>query len=305
MSDADDTRDAWLEQRRKGIGGSDAAAALGLSKRKTPLSLYLEKTGDARPYADNEAMLWGRVLEPTIREEYTRRTGIVCTQPKPLTHAKYPFMRANLDGLSTEPKPRVVEIKTARTDKGWGEPGTDDVPPDYLLQCVHYMVVTGARLADIALLIGGQDFRIYRIERQPELVELLVDGEREFWSHVEARKPPTATTLAEINMRYRQSQALKVELPPGAADAVAQLAAVRSEIMEREAEAEHFESAIKAALADADTGLIDGVIACTWRQAKPSQLFDRDRFKADWPDLYAQYLTERAGSRRFLLKGTL
>jgi putative phage-type endonuclease len=77
-TDDDRERDEWLEQRRHGIGGSDAAAALGLSPWKTPLSLYLEKTGDARPFRDNESMLWGRVLEPAIRAEYTRRTGIAC-----------------------------------------------------------------------------------------------------------------------------------------------------------------------------------------------------------------------------------
>jgi putative phage-type endonuclease len=206
QTDDDRERDEWLEQRRHGIGGSDAAAALGLSPWKTPLSLYLEKTGDARPFRDNESMLWGRVLEPAIRAEYTRRTGIACASGAQLTHPKYPWMRATLDGLSNERQPRVVEIKTARTDRGWGEPGTDDVPQTYLLQCVHYMVVTGAQLADIALLVGGQDFRIYTVQRNAALADLVVEGEHDFWQHVQRREPPEAKTLAEINMRYRQSQ---------------------------------------------------------------------------------------------------
>jgi putative phage-type endonuclease len=305
QTDDDRERDEWLEQRRHGIGGSDAAAALGLSPWKTPLSLYLEKTGDARPFRDNESMLWGRVLEPAIRAEYTRRTGIACASGAQLTHPKYPWMRATLDGLSNERQPRVVEIKTARTDRGWGEPGTDDVPQTYLLQCVHYMVVTGAQLADIALLVGGQDFRIYTVQRNAALADLVVEGEHEFWQHVQRREPPEAKTLAEINMRYRQSQSRQVELSPDAAHACAQLAAIRAEILERETEAEQCEALIKSELLEADAGIVDGVVACTWRTAKPSQVFDKDNFKSEFPDLWKQYQTERAGSRRFLLKGAL
>lgn len=304
LTEDDASRPGWLEERKQGIGGSDAAAALGLSPWKSPLALYLEKTGDTQPHADSEPMTWGRVLEPVIRSEYERRTGYVVAKPtKAFTHPKHSFMRANLDGVSVYPRPRVVEIKTARTDKGWGEPGSDDVPQAYLLQCVHYMIVTDTQLADIAVLIGGSDFRVYTIERSRELDELVIDGEREFWQHVQEREPPNPRTLHEINLRWQQSNPRRIELPPDVAAACARLQSIRDALLEQEAEADACEIVIKNAMQDADTGTIDGVVAVTWKQAKPSHPFDRDRFATDYPDLYSLYQIERPGSRRFLLKG--
>jgi putative phage-type endonuclease len=300
IEEEDCEREGWLEERRKGLGGSDAAAALGLSPWKSPLALYLEKIGEAKPYADTEPLIWGRALEPAIRREYERRTGIHVTKPAgAVLHAKHQFMRANLDGLAAD---RVVEIKTARTDKGWGEPGTDDVPQAYLLQCVHYMIVTGQQLADIALLIGGQDFRVYTIHRNKQLDELVIDGERVFWEGVQKLAPPAARTLEEINLRWRESRAQTIELPQEAAEACRRLAEIKDVLAETEAEAERCEAVVKAALEDSDVGTIDGVIACTWKQARASQVFDRDRFKVEFPDMYQLYQMERAGSRRFLLK---
>jgi putative phage-type endonuclease len=296
-------RDAWLAERRTGIGGSDAAAALGLSPWRTPLALYLEKLGEAQPFVDNEAMLWGRVLEPAIRDEYQRRTGrVVARSPRAIVNPQHAFMRANLDGMTCEPVPRVVEIKTARMDKGWGEAGSDEVPQQYFLQCVHYMICTGAQLADLAVLIGGQDFRIYTIRNNPTLTELVVEGEREFWTHVQDRAPPPATTLPEINMRWRDSRPAQVEFSAEVAEALNRLATLRAEISDREAECEAYEATVKAALEDRDTGTIDGVVACTWKRARGSQVFDAKRFESENPDVYAKYLTTRQGSRRFLLK---
>ena len=58
MSTTDMTREAWLDRRRAGIGGSDVAALLGLSRWKTPLDVFLDKTGRSEPIPDNEPMLW-------------------------------------------------------------------------------------------------------------------------------------------------------------------------------------------------------------------------------------------------------
>jgi putative phage-type endonuclease len=304
IEEDDFERKGWLEERQQGLGGSDAAAALGLSPWKSPLALYMEKIGEAKPLTDTEPLIWGRALEPAIRREYERRTGLMVTKPaKALVHEQHRFMRANLDGVAVYPTPRVVEIKTARTDKGWGEPGSDDVPQAYLLQCVHYMIVTGAQLADIAVLIGGQDFRVYTIHRNRQLDELVIDGERVFWDAVQQRTPPEARTLEEINLRWRESRARSIELPQDAADALRRLVEIRGDLADVEAEAERCEAAIKAAMEDADTATVDGVLACTWKQARASQVFDRDRFKVEFPEMYQQYQTERAGSRRFLVKG--
>ena len=170
-------RAQWLAQRRLGIGGSDAAAVLGLSKWKTPLALWQEKSGQAPDDdSDSEPMLCGRVLEPVIRQQYAQRTGRTVRLPEQiLAHPQHNWMLANIDGITE--CGRIVEIKTARTGADWGEAGTDQIPQAYLLQVQHYMAVTGCAVADIAVLIGGADYRMYEVQADAELQAMLIDAE--------------------------------------------------------------------------------------------------------------------------------
>lgn len=288
--------------RRTGLGGSDAAAALGLSPWKRPLELYYEKLGEAEPVEESDAMRFGTLLEPIVRAEYIRRTGqnLVFGQPAQRS-IEHPFMLAHLDGFRPDDR-RVVEFKTARSDEGWGEPETDDVPEPYLLQVMHYMIVTEAELADIAVLIGGSDFRIYTVPRKPELCELMIEGERQFWDAVQRRDPPPPSNLAETNLRWRTAEVRSVNLPPNVAKACELLAALREQNKQAEAEEERLEALIKMEMREADTGLIDGVTAVTWRQAKPSRVLDLKRLRAERADVLAEYEYEKPGTRRFLLK---
>lgn len=289
--------------RLTGLGGSDAAPALGLSPWKTPLQLYLEKIGEGEPVEETDAMRFGTLLEPVVRDEYIRRTGRNVVYGQPLVRDfERPYMIANLDGYTVDDGPRVVEFKTARTDHGWGEPGSDDVPAAYLLQVTHYMIVACADIADIAVLVGGSDFRIYTVPRKPELCALVIEGERRFWEAVQRRDPPAPSSLAEINLRWRASQARSVDLPPNVAKACERLAELRAEMKTAEEEAGRCEALVKLELGDADTGLIDGVPAVSWKQAKPSKVFDAKRFREEKPEIACEYEYEKPGSRRFLLK---
>jgi putative phage-type endonuclease len=186
-------RDEFLRERMTGIGGSDAAAVLNLSQRKTVLDVYLEKRGELAPFVDNDATRWGQLLEPAVRQEYAERTGRIVTQPsRMLRHEKWPFVIGHPDGLIPDAQ-RGYEGKTARTDKGWGEPGTDQVPEDYVLQVQHYMLLTELPVFDIVVLIGGQDFRMYEVPADRELQELLLDAEHDVWQRVQRGEPPEPT----------------------------------------------------------------------------------------------------------------
>ena len=98
-------------------------------------------------------------------------------------------MLAHVDGITADD--RVFEAKTARTADGWGAPGSEEVPHHYLIQVQHYLAVTGFKVADIAVLIGGNDFRIFEIPADPTLQDMIIDGEQEFWQLVEAGTPPS------------------------------------------------------------------------------------------------------------------
>ena len=179
-----------LAERHTGLGGSDAAAALGLSPYKSALELFLEKR-ERREHSGPQlsAFRWGSLLEPVIRQEYANITHRVVRLPEgTLRHPSFPFVIAHVDGVTDDK--RVFEAKTARTDQDWGKSGTDEVPHHYLMQVQHYLAVTGFFVADIAVLIGGSDFRIFEVPADRELQQMIIESEVEFWSMVERGEPP-------------------------------------------------------------------------------------------------------------------
>jgi putative phage-type endonuclease len=241
-----------LRERLTGLGGSDCAVALGLSPWKTRFQLYLEKRGEAPPVAINEAMRWGTILEPIVLAEYERRTGRSILAPTTiLRHPTHAFMVANFDGF-VEEDGRIVEAKTARVAEGWGEPGTDEIPPHYLLQTMHYLAVAERELADVVVLIGGQDFRIYEVARDEELIAMIVDGEARFWEHVERAEPPEPMTLEEASQRYPISRGGQVVATPEIMDACRALQMARVRIDQHTQDKDKAELAIKRFMADTE-----------------------------------------------------
>ncbi len=117
-------RSAWLAERRRGMGGTDAAGALGVSQWKTELSIYLDKRDEVPPVEKNEAMHWGIVLQNVVRDEYKRRTGATIYNTPLMWSKRYPWMLANTDGRRQDDR-RIVEIKTARS----GQPVPDSQEP--------------------------------------------------------------------------------------------------------------------------------------------------------------------------------
>ena len=130
-------------------------------------------------------------LETLVRAEFTKRTGIEVKQIKQLLQSEnYPFMLANLDGVCDHPDfgPVIFEAKTASAYKAaeW----EDAIPDEYQLQVQHYMAVTGYQGAYVAVLIGGNSFKWKFIERDEELISMLIELESAFWNHVQDCTPP-------------------------------------------------------------------------------------------------------------------
>ena len=90
----------WLEPRRLGIGGSDVSVVCGINKYKSPVELWMDKTGQISPQEVGEAAYWGTQLESIVRAEFTKRTGIKVTKPTVILQSEeHPFMLANLDSI--------------------------------------------------------------------------------------------------------------------------------------------------------------------------------------------------------------
>jgi putative phage-type endonuclease len=200
-----------LTARDSGVGGSDAAAALGLSKMKTALQLYLEKRGEIeieQPADDNEVIWWGRALEPIVRQKYAEKTGRVVVMPSAtLRHPAHGFMLAHVDGI-IRGELRGYEGKTAFHSMGWGEEWTDQIPREYLLQVHHYLTVTQFEAWDVAVLIGRQ-FKIYEVAADREMSEMLIAGEAEFMRRVREGDPPA------LDYDHRTARDVVKKLYPG------------------------------------------------------------------------------------------
>ena len=216
-------RDEWLAARMRGVGGSDCAPALGQSPLKTQLELYLEKTGqlDAQNLDEVERVRFGQLMEAPIASEYARREGVKLRRRNQIiAHPRHDWMIASVDRV-IEGQRKGVEVKNVdgfafRKDE-WGEPGSDQVPDAYLLQCAHYMAVLDYPEWHLAACIGGNRLVKYVILRDAQLEEMIIDGEHEFWRRVQDRDAPQpdyshATTANLFRRIYPGTDGSTIEL---------------------------------------------------------------------------------------------
>lgn len=172
----------WLEDRRKGLGGSDIATVLGLNKWSSSYQLWLDKTGQIDiEFSESEPAYWGNVLEEVVASEFQERTGKkVRRRNQVFVHDDYPFLRANID-RDVVGENAILECKTANAylAKDWeGE----EIPLAYICQVQHYMNVLNREYAYIAVLIGAQKFVWKKIERDQELIDLITERLVKFWT---------------------------------------------------------------------------------------------------------------------------
>jgi len=294
----------WLEERRKGIGGSDIAAIMGLSPWKTAFRVYQEKRGEIQDWSGNESTDWGQRLEPMIRQWYSDRTGRPVRVPeKILVSEKHPFLFASLDGFTDDK--RIVEIKTARSGKGWGEPGTDEIPPYYTLQVQHYMIVTGFEVSDIPVSISGAPPELYEVPADRELQEMIVEAAVAFWKQVEAGIPPEPTCYADAIARFGKSKAEGVIIASeDIVNDIVRLKGIKAMQEDLKTQEEELKGRVIMALGENGNVLSDpeGNVLVTWKMSKGRTYFDTKAFQEEHPKLYEQYLRNGEGSRRFLIK---
>lgn len=193
--------------RQNGLGGSDIASLLGFNPYKSKLDLYIEKTtpiDEAIQEEVSEAVRWGNLLEPVILSRYAEEVTdwYVGPNKKTFSHPNYNFLLATPDGFIFRKRGNDIntlasggiEIKTAGylKRKEWGPSNTQKIPFPYYLQICHYMLVTDLPVWEIAVLIGGNDFRIYSFDRDPSIEEQIIEESTKFWEeHIEKRIPPS------------------------------------------------------------------------------------------------------------------
>lgn len=297
------SREEWLLYRKRGIGGSDAGAVCGLNPYVSPLKVYLDKISEEISDEDNEAMRIGRDLEEYVAQRFTEATGLkVRKKNAMLYHEDYPFMLADVDRMIVGEN-AGLECKTASpysADK-WKD---DNAPAHYVIQCHHYMAVTGADAWYLAVLIMGKGFEYRKIERDEEIIRYLRRIESDFWQNNVLQKvmpdPDGSKACEEILREY---------FPSATRDTVIDLPEFREKLKRREeimvlldrmeTEKNQIEQEIKKQMGDAESAICDRY-NIRWSNVL-SRRFDSKKLQEEQPEIYSQYLSE-SRSRRFQIK---
>ena len=205
-----DNDDDWEQLRHKRIGGSDIGAIIGVNPYKSIIDVYIDKT-QGSTFKGNDATHWGTLLEPVVRKEFASRHQELITSVADCSVVD-DFLIANLDGILLDKETGeygVLEIKTSNAfTKEWEE---DIIPQTYYAQVQHYLMITGYKFAYIAVLIGGQNYKEYFIERNEEDIQLIKTKATEFYNENILKEVPPMPDGSDAYMDHLKKKAMEIE----------------------------------------------------------------------------------------------
>lgn len=288
----DITHEQWLEYRRTGIGGSDAATVVGLNPYSSLYTLYNDKLGLIPTKEDNEAMRQGRDFEDYVSRRWMEATGKKVRRNCYMWRSdEHPFMLADIDREVVGENAGLECKTTSAYNKADLEGG--EVPLTYYVQCQHYMAVMGFDRMYLAVLVLNRGFYHFVIERSPEEIAALIDAEETFWrDHVLPRIPPpidgSESTLDTLSNLYPAAQ------PDGVCPLSRRAAEDLAAIEELTVQRKDLDDAIRAAKARVmeEMGALPAGSCEGWRVSwKPQtrSTIDTARLRRDHPDIFSQY----------------
>ena len=270
-------REDWLRQRRRGIGSSDAAAIMGLSRWGSPLSVFVDKLGlqELRD-EDPEFMKWGHILEDPVAKEYAARTERTLFNPGAFTifaHDQLTFQQVTPDRMILNEKerdeaPGSLSIKTGGFFKA--KEWEDEPPLEYQIQLQHELQVLGWSWGSFAILIGGQKLIHLDVERDDEFIKKLTVAEVNFWDKVLNEDPPPAddkeSSAKALALLYPKSSGESVALPANPFFELADdLEVTQATIRLAEARKRGMENRVKRFMGDAEFGILPDGSSFTWK----------------------------------------
>lgn len=289
------THEEWLEARKFGITGTDLGGLTGISKYSTPIKVYLDKTGELEPIEDNEAMYWGRVMEDVIAKEFQSRNNFKINKVNAiLKHPEYEWALGNIDRLITNEKGEkgILEIKTVSEylKTSWDD---EEVPPQYMVQIQWYMFVTGATYGYFAALLGGNKYVQKYVERDEELINMLLDIGKDFWENNVNKKIPPLVDGSEastdlLKILYPESiEGTEIQLPDEALDLIEKREQLKEQSKELDENIKECENKLKDFLKNNEVGVV-GDKKVIWKTYSRTNL-DSKRFKAEQQELFKKY----------------
>jgi putative phage-type endonuclease len=275
------TRADWLEWRRDGIGGSDAAAVCGLSPFGNPWTVWADKTGltplEGRP--DDRGRRAGRLLEPAILEWFEEDSGIEVHERQALVvHPDRPWMRATLDGRAYPPAveaqdptpdyPACLGVVEAKWSNGRDARWTDGVPEYVVIQAQHQMAVDQADRAYVAVLVGDA-FLWYELERDDRAIGELMTIEERFWTkHVLGGMAPDVDgsnqTAQALRAAFARPMVEERELPDVADELIGDYLRATALMVGAKAARQKAANRLQVLMGSAEVGTVRGRPVVRW-----------------------------------------
>lgn len=281
----------------KGIGGSMAAAILGLDKFRTNVEAYLLLTNEefrAKQRAEIENKLvvkLGHALENIVADQIAIEKNWKLTTPDTFIDPEYDFLMGNVD-RAIEGTNEFLEIKVRGNFgvKDYGEEGTDEVKDSDLIQMMHYMMVGKYDAGNLGLLsLGTSEIKYFRVERNEGLIAEMRAQEVEFWrNHIEPRIPPAPKTYYEASKLWPLSQAKPVCATQDIVYAVNELKRLKQIVKDTESLIDVEQVRIASFMEENDTLITEMGSKLLTYKTQPNNRLDVDLLKAKYPHIYQE-----------------
>ena len=313
--------------RSEFLGGSDAAAILGVSPWKSPLMLYKEKIGEhvkevtpAKQKIFNRGKRWEPVVVEMLIDELKDRGHDVrvIDRNNRFSDLEHEFLAAEIDlELLIDGETVNGEMKTVHpfATKDWGEQDTDEIPIYYTAQILHGQMVTRRNKTIVAALIGADDLRVHTVDRDDEMINVIRAKELEFWERVQNRQAPEPVSIEDIKLMYAKDSGSIIDASFEILNLCEAAKIIKQNIKIQETNLTEILTEIKLGMSDSSVLIHNGKQLATWRANKDSMKTDWQAAfhdlvgkttglgQADIDQIIKSATTTRSGARPFLLKG--
>jgi putative phage-type endonuclease len=298
------TRTEFLKNRSRSIGSSDIPVIMGVDAYRTPLDLFLIKTGKVGPTADNKFTRRGRKLEPVVAEYFSEDSGYQIeegSEEEITFYHEKEFFSASPDRIYVDDQGDrcILECKTTSLTVDKEEP-----PLYWFCQLQWQLGVMGLKKGALAWMGNRFEFDYCEYGFQPDFFEEMKGHAEKFWTeNVLKDVAPEPTNAGDVVKLYPVHQPDKaIEATKGVLGLFEKLNEARENLKTWKAVEEQAKEDLQMIMKDAEAITYAGATLCTWRTSKPTRRINTAKLKKEAPELYEQYSKESPGTRRFLIK---